>query len=124
VRFVFKDFPLENIHPNARKAAEAARCAGDQGKYWEYHDVLFKNGTALGLDNLKKFAADLKLDTSQFNGCLESGKHSGAVTADLQEGGQVGVSGTPAFFVNGQMLSGAVPFGTFQEMIEEVLASR
>jgi protein-disulfide isomerase len=120
---VFKDFPL-SIHNNAQKAAEASRCAGEQDKYWEYHDVLFKNISALGPDNLKKYAADLKLDAAKFNECLDSGKYAAAVNKDMADGMKVGVSGTPAFLVNGRFLSGAQPFSAFQEVIDEELASK
>jgi protein-disulfide isomerase len=120
---VFKDFPL-SIHNNAQKAAEASRCAGEQEKYWEYHDVLFKNINALAAENLKKYATDLKLDAAKFNECLDSGKHAAAVNKDMAEGTKVGVSGTPAFLVNGRFLSGAQPFSAFQEVIDEELASK
>jgi protein-disulfide isomerase len=123
VKIVYKDFPL-SIHNNAQKAAEASRCALEQDKYWEYHDVLFANGTALDQDNLKKFAADLKLDSEKFNACLDSGKYAAAVNKDVAEGTKVGVSGTPAFFVNGRFLSGAQPFSAFQEAIDDALASQ
>jgi len=121
---VFKDFPLDNIHPHARKAAEAARCAGDQNKYWELHDALFANANALDLANVKKLATDLKLDMTQFNTCVDGGKHAAAVTKDATEGADAGVSGTPAFFINGRPLSGALPFASFQEAIEEALAAQ
>jgi len=124
VKIAFKDFPLNNIHPNAQKAAEAARCAGEQGKYWEYHDILFANTNALAPTNLKKYAADLQLDTAQFDGCLDSGKYLQAVNKDLAEGARVGVSGTPAFFVNGRFLSGAQPFSAFQAAIEDALSAQ
>lgn len=117
---MYKDFPLE-FHKDARKAAEASRCAGEQGKYWEYHDVLFANTNALGIDKLKKYAADLKLDVDQFATCLESGKYAASVSKDMAEGAQAGVTGTPAFFVNGRFLSGAQPFAAFQDAIEEAL---
>lgn len=120
---MYKDFPL-NIHPNAQKAAEASRCAGEQEKYWEYHDVLFANSNALALANLKKFAADLKLDTAKFDACLDSSKYATAVGKDMADGTRVGVSGTPAFLVNGRFLSGAQPFAAFQEVIEEVLSAQ
>jgi protein-disulfide isomerase len=124
VRIVYKDFPLDNIHPHARKAAEAARCAGEQGKYWEYHDILFANSTALDPTNLKKFAADLKLDTGRFDTCLEGSKYASAVAKDQAEGTQAGVGGTPAFFIDGRPLSGAQPFASFQDLIEEALEAR
>jgi hypothetical protein len=108
-------------HPNnAEKAAEAARCIleQDREKYWEYHDKLFANGSALGQDNLKKFAADLQFDTEKFNACLDSGKYVAAINEDMADGTKIGVSGTPAFLINGRFLSGAQPFGAFQEAIE------
>lgn len=123
VKIVYKDFPLP-IHPNAPKAAEASRCAGEQEKYWEYHDVLFANNNALEVPNLKKFAADLKLDTAKFDACLDSGKYAPEIAKDVAEGTRVGVSGTPAFFINGRLVSGAQPFTAFQEVIEDALAAQ
>ncbi len=123
VKLVFKDYPL-NFHNNAMKAAEAARCAGEQDKYWEYHDVLFKNISALGLENLKKFAVDLKLDAAKFNTCVDSGKHVAAINKDMADGTKVGVTGTPAFVINGRFLSGAQPYDAFQTAIEDALASQ
>ena len=124
VKFVFRDFPLTRIHPQAYKAAEAARCAGDQGKYWEYHDILFANIKALQPEELKQYAADLKLDAAQFAACLDNNAYTAAVSKDLALGTQLGVSGTPAFFVNGRFLSGAQPYSAFVELIEEMLAAR
>ncbi len=122
---MYKDFPL-SIHNNAQKAAEAARCSleQDKEKYWEYHDKLFANSTALTQDNLKKFAADLKFDTAQFNTCLDSGKYVAAISKDTADGAKVGVSGTPAFLINGQFLSGAQPFSAFQEVIDDALSAQ
>ena len=124
VKFVFRDFPLTRIHPQAYKAAEAARCAGDQGRYWEYHDILFANIKALQPEELKQYAADLKLDAAQFAACLDNNAYTAAVSKDLALGTQLGVSGTPAFFVNGRFLSGAQPYSAFVELIEEMLAAR
>ncbi len=120
VRLVFKDFPLSS-HPRAWKAAEAARCAGEQERYWDYHDVLFRNVKALEVEQLKQYAAELQLDTERFNTCLDSGQQTAAVRRDLAQGSQLGVSGTPAFFINGRFLSGAQPFTVFQEAIDEAL---
>ena len=119
-----KDFPLTQIHPQAYKAAEAARCAGDQDKYWEYHDILFANTRALQPEQLRQYAADLKLDTAQFEACLDNNAYTGAVSKDLALGAQLGVSGTPAFFVNGRFLSGAQPYSAFAALIEETLATQ
>jgi protein-disulfide isomerase len=125
VKIIYKDFPL-SIHQNAQKAAEAARCgfAQDQEKYWAYHDKLFENATSLTVENLKQYAVDLKFDAATFNTCLDSGKYAAAVNQDMAEGVKVGVSGTPAFLVNGRFLSGAQPFTAFQEAIEEALAAQ
>lgn len=124
VKIVFKDYPLTNIHPHAQKAAEAARCAGEQGKYWEYHDILFANHSTFTPDDFKHYATTLQLDATQFATCLDSGKYASAVNQDLAEGTRVGVSGTPAFFVNGRFLSGAQPFSAFQQAIEEALETQ
>ena len=123
VRLVFRHFPL-NFHPNAQKAGEASLCADDQKKFWEYHDVLFQNQKALEVDKLKKYAADLKLDTAAFNKCLDSGEKAAQVKADMEAGQKVGVNGTPAFFVNGVLLSGAVPFEEFKAVIDAELAGK
>ena len=123
MKIIYKDFPLP-IHPNAPKAAEASRCAREQGKYWEYHDVLFANNNALEVANLKKFAADLKLDMAKFDACLDSDKFAQEIAKDIEEGNRVGVGGTPAFFINGRSLSGAQPFAAFQDAIEDALATQ
>ncbi len=123
MKIVYKDFPLP-IHPNAQKAAEASRCAAEQGKYWEYHDLMFSNNTGLDPANLKKFAASLQLNTTQFDSCLDSDKYAQAIAKDVEEGNRAGVGGTPAFFVNGRFLSGAQPFAAFQEAIEDALAAQ
>jgi protein-disulfide isomerase len=109
------------MHKEAQIASEAAQCAHEQGKFWEYHDHLFANQRALKAENLKQYAVDLSLNTEAFNTCLDGGKFRRAVTGDQQAGAAVGVTGTPAFFVNGRFLNGAVPFETFQKVIDEEL---
>jgi protein-disulfide isomerase len=121
VKFVWKDFPLTSIHPQAVKASEAAHCAGDQGKYWEYHDVLFTNQRALQVEQLKKYAADLRLDTNAFNLCLDEGKHAKRVQTGLEEATKLGLSSTPSIFINGRLLLGAQPLEAFQSIIDEEL---
>jgi protein-disulfide isomerase len=121
VRWVFRDFPLENLHPEAPLAHEAARCAGDQGKFWPYHDVLFAE-TNLAPDALKRYAAQVGLEASAFAQCLESRRHRAAVAADLTAGAQLGVTGTPTFFINGRPLVGNLPLAEFQRVIERELA--
>ncbi len=122
MKFVWKDFPLTSIHPEAVKASEAARCAGDQGKYWEYHDVLFANQRALQVAELKKYAAELRLDTAAFDRCLDSGTHAAKVQSGLQEATRLGLSSTPSIFINGRLVMGAQPFEAFQAVIDDELA--
>ena len=121
VKLVFRDFPLDRLHPQARGAAEAARCAHDQNKFWEYHDVLFAKAPQASPDQLKAYAQQVGLDVGTFERCLASGKHAAAVQRDVDDGNRLGVSGTPAFFVNGRALSGAQPVEQFVRMIEEEL---
>jgi protein-disulfide isomerase len=124
VKLAFRDFPIRNIHPLAQKAAEAARCAGEQGKYWEYHDLLFGKAPDLEVFQLKQYAAALGLDSARFHECLQGGKYAALVEKDLQDGIQLGVSSTPTFFVNGRPVIGAQPFSAFEKIIEEELQNR
>ncbi|MDP2910514.1 MAG: DsbA family protein [bacterium] len=121
VRLVYKHFPL-GFHPNSQKAAEASECADEQGKFWEYHDKLFENQPAgYSLDKFKQWAKDLGLNSGKFNDCLDSGKFAQKVQADFQEGSEKGVNGTPATFVNGQLISGALPYESFKQVIDSIL---
>ncbi len=121
VKLVYRDYPLP-FHSEAAPAAEAAECAHDQGKFWEYHDALFKNQQSLGSDLYTELAEELGLDVNEFKSCMESGKHKEEVQSDMSYGSQVGVSGTPTFFINGIKLVGAQPFQAFQQIIEAELA--
>ena len=121
IYFVYKDFPLP-FHNNAQKAAEASRCALEQNKYWEYHDALFKNQQSLDTNSLKTYAKSLGLDEAKFSECLDSNKYTEKVKQDMEEGQSKGVTGTPTFFVNGNMLVGAQPFDAFKEIIDKELA--
>jgi protein-disulfide isomerase len=120
VRFVYRHFPLPN-HPNARPAAEAASCAAEQDKFWQYHDRLFDNQGRLSDADLKEHAAALQLDTAKFNACVDSHKYRATVDEDVAAGEDAGVSGTPAFFINGRVLGGAQPFESFTRIIDEEL---
>jgi protein-disulfide isomerase len=120
VRLVYRDFPLP-FHGKAQKASEAALCAQDQGKYWEMHERLFANQQALALPQLKEHAKALGLDAAKFDQCLDSGTKATVVDASKKAGEAVGVTGTPAFFINGRPLSGAVPFEQFKELIDHEL---
>ena len=117
VRVVYRDLPLP-MHTNAPKAAEAAHCAGEQGKYWEMHAKLFANQRALEIPALKGYAKDLKLDQAKFDKCLDSGATAALVEEGRKAGTELGITGTPAFFVNGVMISGAQPFDAFKEIID------
>ena len=120
IRLVYRNYPLPN-HPNARPAAEAAQCANEQGKFWQYHDRLFANPGKLGDADLKQGAAELGLDAGRFNACVDSHKYKSVVDADIKDGNAAGVSGTPAFFINGRVLTGAQPFEAFKRIIDEEL---
>ena len=123
VKIVYRDFPLTQIHPQAQKAAEAAECARFAGKsddaYWKMHDKIFENQQSLSIDNLKSWAKGLGYNIDD---CLDSDKFANEVDKDTQEGIAAGVQGTPAFFVNGKLLSGAQPFSVFKQAIDAELA--
>jgi predicted DsbA family dithiol-disulfide isomerase len=121
VRVVYRNYPLTNIHPHAAKAAEASLCANDQGKFWEFHESLFTDQAHLTIDDLKRRAVALKLDTAAFNTCLDSGKQADAVKKDIAEGSKAGVNSTPAMFINGRKLSGNLPYADIREVIEDEL---
>ena len=121
IRLVYEDFPLE-FHPNSRPAASAARCAAEQGKFWEFHDKLFDDQSKLTPSDLKADAKQLGLDTSKFDQCLDSDKYGKVIEADLAQGKMLGVQGTPAFYINGRPLDGAVPYTSFASIIDEELA--
>ena len=123
VRLVYRQFPL-SFHPHAAKAAEASLCAADQGKFWEYHEVLFKNQKKLDPADLKAHATQVGLDPQKFGQCLESGDKKKVVDADQQAGMAAGVNGTPAFFINGIFLNGALPIDEFKKVIDGELASK
>jgi protein-disulfide isomerase len=109
------------MHAQAQPAAEAAQCAHAQGKFWEYHDKLFANQKALMPENLKQYATDIGLDVEAFNACVDGGEQRSIVLEDHQQGQRLGVTGTPAFFINGRFLSGAQPFEAFKSIIDDEL---
>lgn len=124
VKFVYRDFPL-SFHVNAQKSAEAAECAGEQGKYWEMHDAIFTqsqaDGTGISPADLKNIAKSVGLDSSKFDSCLDSGEMAAEVQKDMSEGAASGVQGTPGFLINGKLVSGAQPFSVFQQVIDSEL---
>jgi protein-disulfide isomerase len=121
IRFVYRNYPLPS-HPDARPAAEAGACAAEQGKFWEYHDRLFDHQDQLSNSDLKQHAVALGLNAGQFAACLDTRKYQKDVDADIAAGNEVGVTGTPAFFINGRPLDGAQPFDTFKQVIDEELS--
>lgn len=120
IKFVYRDFPLIDIHPEAFKAAEASHCAQEQGKYWAYHDQLFLNQADLSEAALKRYADMIGLDQEKFNVCLTSGKYKSQVTRDLQDGLALGVRGTPTFFINGVKFEGAIPKTAWDAILERL----
>jgi protein-disulfide isomerase len=121
VRLVHKDLPLDQIHPQARLAAEAARCADDEGKFWEYHDKLYASSPNAAPEDLKFYAKDLGLKQDLFDKCMTSGKYKEAIQKDVNEGASLGVTGTPTFFINGRELSGAQSVEAISQIVDEEL---
>jgi len=131
LRYISRDFPLD-FHPQAMPAARAARCAGDQGKFWEMRMSLMRNANLLSADYITKTAADLKLDTKAFAGCTASTKFDPEILADLQEGARIGITGTPTFVIGktttpsmeGPMVVGALPYAQFDAKLKDLLAGK
>jgi len=120
IHFVFRDFPLVSIHPDAKPAAVAANCAGDQGRYWDYFQLLY-GGTNLSATVYQTYAQEVGLNLASFNGCLKSGKYDKEISLDTQDGERLGVNGVPAFLINGTLISGLQPYATFQQAIDAEL---
>ncbi|VVB61001.1 Thioredoxin [uncultured archaeon] len=121
IRFVFRDFPKYDKHPQAQKAAEAAECANDQGKYWEYFRKVFAMQPSLSIENLKQYAVELGLDSAKFNECLDSGKYTGEVKKDHSDGAKAGVVTTPTFFINDVKIDGDQPLSAFDSVIGQLM---
>jgi protein-disulfide isomerase len=122
VRLIHKDLPLDQIHPQARQAAEAARCADDEGKFWEYHDKLYASSPKAAPEDLKFYAKDLGLKQDSFDKCLATGKYKAAIQKDMNEAASLGLTGTPTFFINGRELSGAQSVEAISQIIDEELS--
>lgn len=128
VKYVVRDYPL-SFHPSAQKAAEASECAGEQNKFWEMHDKLFETQGAWGANavtSFKSYAAELGLNASTFDACLDNGDMAAEVNADLADGSAAGISGTPGFWIvsddgQSQNISGAYPYATFQAAFDSML---
>lgn len=123
IRFIYRDFPLTSIHPEAAPAAIAAECANDQGKYWEFHDRLFTGEYGMNSTAYVQYATDLGLNKDKFQACLSNTSYANEVQGDLQYASSIGVRSTPTFFINGIALIGAQPFEAFQQVIDSELAA-
>jgi protein-disulfide isomerase len=130
VRYILRDFPIASLHPQAKKAHEAAYCAGEQNKYWKMHDTLFENSKDFSVPALKRYAQGIGLDGDRFNNCLQSGKYASRIEKEIAEGVKAGVRGTPSFFIGpsesggkitGTIVRGAQPLNRFRQVIENVL---
>jgi protein-disulfide isomerase len=128
VKLVFRDYPIVQIHPEALLASMAVDCAGEQNKYWEYHDKVFREQYNKGddlvrfkADDLKKWAKETKVDQAKFDQCLDSEKYKNEVLKDKADGDAVSVQGTPTFFINGRVIGGAQPYPAFKNLIDELL---
>jgi protein-disulfide isomerase len=119
----YRDFPLRDIHSQAQIAAEAGRCAGEQGKFWEFHDLLFAHQNKLNQEDLFEEAHSLNLNEKQFAACFSSGKYKAQIEEDLQLGLRSGLNGTPGFIINGTLLTGNLPQESFEKIIEAELSA-
>lgn len=124
IRFIYRDFPLKSIHPQAAPAAEAANCAQAQGAYWQFHDALFSNKYNLSADSYLKYAAELGLDSAAFQQCLDTRQFAAEVENDFRYAEQLGLTSTPSFFINGIPLVGAQPLEVFKQVIDQELAGK
>ncbi len=120
VKFVYRDFPLIDIHPNAVRAAHGAACARDQGAFWKYHDQLFLNRQALSDKDLSSYAAQVGLDVKKFDTCMKTQQHMKEIERDYQDGLALGVRGTPTFFIQGVRVSGAIPQAAWTEILKRL----
>jgi len=124
VRFVYRDFPLTSLHPEAEPAAIAAHCAGEQGKYWEFHDLIFGGQLGLSATSYTQYAGNLNMNIEKFSTCISSEKYKAEVESDLKYASNLGVRSTPTFFINGIAVVGAQPFEVFQQVIDQELGSQ
>jgi protein-disulfide isomerase len=123
LRFIYKDFPLTSIHPEAMPSALASHCAQEQGKFWEYHDLLFSGRLELSNDAYFAYAEELGLDTAEFQTCYEEARYTETIQADYNFGSQLGVGSTPTFFINGIAVVGAQPYSVFAQVIDYELGN-
>lgn len=120
VLYIYRDFPLDDLHPEARLAAEAGQCAGELGNFWAFHDKLYQNQSQLGRDHLIRYAREVGLNETEFASCIDSGRYRAEVQQDVDDGVAAGVRGTPTFFLNGRRVEGAIPRDTLEEIFKAV----
>jgi protein-disulfide isomerase/rhodanese-related sulfurtransferase len=121
IRFAFREFPLVNVHAESEKAAEAAECAGQQGKFWQAVDMFYDHQDDLSLPAINRYAGEMGLDSAKFVACLQKGEMASRVNQDLQDGQALGVHATPTFFVDGRVIVGPVPYPQFEQLVENEL---
>lgn len=121
IYYIYRDFPLTDLHAMAQKAAEAGECAQDQGKFWEYHDKMYQNQTSLNEESLVAFAQSLNMNVTEFESCLDSGRYAEEVLDDYEAGLASGVRGTPTFFINGNRIAGSIPRDILEAIIQSIL---
>lgn len=124
IRFQFRDFPNTSLHPHAMAAALAARCANDQGRFWEYHDLLYINQERFLDEDLGRYATQIGLDRGAFDACFAAKKFLADVSADAADGEALGVQGTPTWFINGRRVEGVIPFDVFEKIVKLGLAGK
>ncbi len=124
VKIIYRDFPVISSHPQALSAGMATECASEQNKFFEYHDALFDTQSNLSDSNLKLVAQNLNLDTVKFNSCFDNQRFKNEVLDDLQDGMKAGITGTPTFFINGNKVSGVIPYKNFKQIIDAILDSQ
>ena len=122
LKLVYRDFPIDSLHPQARNAHEAARCANAQGRFWAYHDALYAKPPKLNPEDLRAIAQQVGVEMETFERCLNARTYRSAVQKDIEEGTRLGVTGTPTFFINGRAISGAQPLESFTRIVDEELA--
>jgi protein-disulfide isomerase len=125
VRFVYKHMPITSLHPGADMAALASECAADQGKFWDYHNVLFaRNANGFAKELMIQYASEMKLDATKFTACLDKAEIGQRVQVDMAQAADLGLRGTPSFLVNGKQLIGAQPYEVFAQAIEQALGKK
>lgn len=124
VRFIYRDYPLEDVHPHARRASIAGECAAMQGKFWQVHDKIYQSADALSDSNLMRYAQEAGLNMALFSSCFMSGASNKNIDGDIADGAALGVAGTPTFFINGTKVEGAIPRDVFDKIISTMLSKQ